>query len=53
MKAPNKELVSNFTIKSKLQNLSKYNFDKFFDQELLGLLKFCDQKKDYLNQTTS
>ena len=45
MKAPNKELFSSFTIKSKLQSLSKYNFERIFNQELLSLLKYCDQNK--------
>ena len=53
MEAPNKELFSSFTIKSKLKSLSKHNFDRLFNQELLSLLKYCDQNKDYLNQTTS
>ena len=53
MKDPNKKLVSSFTIKSKLQSSSKHNFDRLVNQELLSLLKYCDQNKDYLNQTTS
>tara|TARA_B100001250_G_scaffold202781_1_gene173849 strand:+ start:13622 stop:14584 length:963 start_codon:yes stop_codon:yes gene_type:complete len=52
-KSLDEELVPSFTIKSCLQNLSKYNFDKLFNEELLNLLKFCQLNKEYLNQSIS